>query len=227
RFVTREQNLKNSTAVLSSFHWRLIVLYTLYEVIQLLWESVIPGLLVHRESPARRGRRLFYRISIASLAERNERATLKHIGIDDSLAAVELRGIIHSALFGPAIFDQRRRSSFKFDDQDRIVVASGPRLMHVGAGLSVYGLNSRFAQHPSGELDSVTSHVEQHAASGPLYIPEPIRMRARMLFALLDQINLTDRPLIYERLGPDILGGETQFLGIHQLDLGIAAGRYH
>src|SRR5262249_20242752 len=191
------------------------------------WESVIPGLLVHRESPPRRGRRLFHRISIASLAERNERATSKHIGIDDSLGAVELRGIIHSALFGPAILDQRSHSSFKFDDKDRIVVASGPGLMHVSGGLRVYTLDRRFAQHPSVELDSVTSHVQQHTASGPVYVPEPVRMRPGMLFALFDQIDLTDRPLIYECLCPDILGGETEFFGIHQFDSGIAAGRYH
>src|SRR5262245_32611771 len=48
-----------------------------------------------------------------------------------------------------------------------------------------------------------------------------------MLFALLDEVDPANRSFAHECLGPDILGCETEFLRIHQLDPGLAAGRNH
>ena len=71
----------------------------------------------------------------------------------------------------------------------------------------------------------VAAHVQQHAAAGAVDVPEPGRVRAVVLLALLDQEDVAQRALVDQLLGADVLGREAELLGVHQLDAGLAGRR--
>ena len=70
-------------------------------------------------------------------------------------------------------------------------------------------------------------HVQQHAAARLVHIPEPVAVRAEVFFALLDEEDAAKCPFVHQLLGPDILGGEAQLLGIHQQHARLATGGNH
>src|SRR5207247_1019119 len=63
----------------------------------------------------------------------------------------------------------------------------------------------RLAQQPAEELESVTAHVERHAAARTLHVPEPRRVRPVVLLGLLDEVGPAQRPLVEEPLQPHVL----------------------
>ena len=99
--------------------------------------------------------------------------------------------------------------------------------MHVRPHLGINRLDGRAAEHPAEELNGMAAHIHRHATPGTLHIPEMCGVRAVMFLGLLEQHGMTERAAVEQLLQADILGSKAQFLRIHQLDLGSAAGGEH
>ena len=86
--------------------------------------------------------------------------------------------------------------------------------VHLGVDAGDFGAR----QHPPEELEGVATHVERHAAAGPIGVPEPRRVRPIVLLRLLHHVDVAQRPLVGELLEPHVLGREAELLGVHELD---------
>src|SRR2546429_2694993 len=54
-------------------------------------------------------------------------------------------------------------------------------------------LNAWLAEEPPAERDSVAPQVHDRAAARLLHVPKPLRVRSRMLLALLHQVRSEER----------------------------------
>ena len=73
----------------------------------------------------------------------------------------------------------------------------------------------------------MATHIHRDTAPGTRDVPEVLRMGAVMLFRLLDQSGTAERAFIEQRFEPQILGRETQFLGVHQFNIRLPARLDH
>src|SRR6266850_8100614 len=99
--------------------------------------------------------------------------------------------------------------------------------MHLRAHLGEDRLDFGPVKHPAKEFDSVTAHVHGDAAPRSSHVPEMVRVRAVVLFGLLEQSGLSERARIEQLLQANIFWSETKLLGIHQLAFRLAAGSNH
>ena len=190
-------------------------------------EAVVPGFLVDREAPALGRAGLLDGIVVAARAVGLDGVAVQQIGVGHAVGAVHFGPVVHAAQLGPAFLGHGDHPVGELQDQDGVVVAAGLVAMHLGAHLGVDRLDRRPAEHPAEELDGVAAHVHGHAAAGSLDVPEMRGVRAVVLLRLLQERGPAQRAGIQQLLEADVLGGEAQLLGIHQLHAGRAAGRDH
>ena len=62
----------------------------------------------------------------------------------------------------------------------------------------------------------MAAQVHQRAAAGLLDVPEPVGVRAGVLLALLDEVDVAERALVRHLLRLHVLRREEQLLGVHE-----------
>src|SRR6185312_9320323 len=83
------------------------------------------------------------------------------------------------------------------------------------------------AKKPVAKRDSVAAEVHQRAAAGALHIPEPIAVRAEVLFTLLDEVDLAEAALIGHFFGLNVFRREEELFRIGQQHAFALAGIDH
>src|SRR5262249_47471239 len=152
-------------------------------------EAVVPGLLVNGERPTLRGPSLLDGVAVAALAVGMNGVAAEQVGVGHSLAAVDLRPVVHAARLGPTLLRDGRGPAVHLEDEGTAITALGLVAVDVGAHVGVaatdVGLASLgSAQQPAEELDGMAPHVQCDPAAAPAHIPEPRRMGAVVLLRL-------------------------------------------
>ena len=123
-----------------------------------------------------------------------------------------------------------------FSNSTMISASSSPWVLSPCARACPSGRRPRrartFAQsgpgkHPAEEFDRVAAHVHRHAAAAEVRVVEPGGVRPVVLLHLLDKVRLAEGPGVDQLLQPDVLRGEAQLLGVHELHPACAAGVDH
>ena len=140
---------------------------------------------------------------------------------------MDLRAVIHSSEFGPAFLSQGRATILEFQDDEPVVVAAGLVGVYRQAKLRVDGRDLGLSHHPTEELNRVATHVEGHASAGAVHVPEMRGVGPVVLFALLEQDWFPQGAFVKELFQADVLGGEAQFLRVHEFDSGPGASLNH
>jgi hypothetical protein len=152
---------------------------------------------------------------------------MKEIGKGNAFGAVDFGAVIHAAEFGPTFFGHGDGAVSEFEDEDGVVVTFGFGLVDVSAHLGVDGFDGRATEYPPEEFNGVAAHVHGDAAAGAIDVPEMRSVRAVVFFRLFKQDGSAKRAAIEELFEADVFRRETQLLGVHQFDLGFAAGGEH
>jgi hypothetical protein len=160
------------------------------------------------------------------------RVAAQQVGVGHPLAAVDLGPVVHAARLGPALLRHGRGAAVHLEEERAGIVATRLVAVNIGTHVGVDAAHGRLAagrtaQQPAEELDRVAAHVHRHPAAAAAHVPEPGGVWTVVLLRLLHQVDPAQRPLIDELLEADVLGREAQLLGVHELDLGLAAGVDH
>src|SRR5271157_2742861 len=200
RAIAGQENFPDDPAVLAGGDRGLLAVGTAGEVVHFLGEAVVPELLLDGVRPALGGRGLLDGVAVARLAVGRQGVAHVQVGEGQSSFAVNLDPVIHTAPAGPAILNQADGVPGELEDAEGVVLAAGLVAVHIRAHLAVDTLDHRPVEEPIAKGDSMATHVHEHAASRFLDIPEPVAVGAKVLLALLDEVDLSSRVAIARRL---------------------------
>src|SRR5690606_18873747 len=99
--------------------------------------------------------------------------------------------------------------------------------MYTGGHMGIYRFDFLSRMQPSKKLYGMTAHIHGYPAPRTFHVPEMVRMRTVVLLGLFEQYGFAEGPFIEQGLEPHIFWGKTQLFGVHQLYIGLFAGRYH
>src|SRR3989442_10634602 len=100
----------------------------------------------------------------------------------------------------------------EFHDGDRFILALRAIAMHLRRHVRVHAFDLGFAEEPPAKGDTVTAEVHDRAAAGLFDVPEPGRVRAGVLLALLDEVHAAERPFVRHLFRFHVLRREEQLL---------------
>ena len=109
--------------------------------------------------------------------------------------------VVHAAAARPTIFDEADGAVGELQNAERIVFGFGFVVVNVSAHLAVNGFDWRASQKKIAEGDAVAAEIHQRAASGAIDVPEPRAVRAKVFFALFDEIDFCEGPGIRHFFG--------------------------
>src|SRR5260370_35010563 len=90
--------------------------------------------------------------------------------------------------------------------------------MNVGAHLAIDGFDWRAPEKKIADGDAVAAEIHERAAAGAIDVPKPGAVRAKMLFALLDEIDFSERAGGGHFLGLQIFWRDERLFPVHQQD---------
>src|SRR6266404_752066 len=214
--IARVERLHHNETVFSGGLRSFFAARATREVRQFFRRAVIPELFEYGVGPTFCGRRFFDGVAVAVFAECGQRVAHVQIGVGYAGFAEDFDAIVHTAAARPTVFDEAYGAVGEFEDAERIVFGFGFVVVNVGTHLTVDGLNWRTSEEPIAKGDAVTAEVHQRAAAGTIHIPEPGAVRTKVLFALLDEIDLSECAGVRHFLGFQIFWGEEKLFAVHQ-----------
>ena len=99
--------------------------------------------------------------------------------------------------------------------------------MHLRRQLRVHALDLRLAEEPPAESDAVAAEIHDRTTARLCDVPEPGRVWAGVLLALLDQMDTTERAFVGHLFRLHVFRCEEQLLGVEQQHTRSAAGVDH
>ncbi len=183
---------------------------------QLLRRAVVPELLEDRISPAFGGGSFLDGVAVAVFAVGGQRVAHVQVGVGHAVGAEDLDAIVHAAAARPTVFDQCHRAVGELHDAQRIVFGLSLVAVNVGAHLAIDRLDGGAIEEPVAEGDAVAAEVHEGAAAGAIHVPEPLAVRAEMLFALLDEIDFAEGAGVGHFFRLQVFRREDKLLAVHQ-----------
>ncbi len=141
--------------------------------------------------------------------------------------AIHLDAVIHAAAPRPAVLNHAEGPALKLHHRHCFIIRLGLRRMHIRTQVRIHTHHLRPAEKPVSKRNPVAPKIQQRTATRLLHIPEPLRMRTKMFFTLLDQVNFAERPGIRHFFRLHILRRKKQLLRIQQQHAMFAARRNH
>ena len=188
-----------------------------------LGKAVVPVLLEYWIRPAPRRCRLFDGVAEPHVRIRRERVPHEQVGVGLTLVAEHLDAIVHPAGPVPAVLDHADRAVLELENRECFVIALGARPMDVRRHVRVDARDVGLAEEPPAEGDPVAPQVHRRSAPGLRHVPEPVRVRSRVLLPLLHQVHAAEGAFVRHLLRLHVLGREEQLLGVEQQHTGLAA----
>src|SRR6184192_4660217 len=183
---------KHDQAIFARSLRSLFAAHAVREVGQFLRRAVIPEFLENGIRPTFRCGSFFDCVAVSVFTVGRQRIAHVEIGVRAAGFAENFDAVVHPAAARPAIFHQSDRTIGEFENAQRIVLGLGLFAMNVRAHLTIDRLDRRASKKPVAESDSVTPKIHQRAATGSVHVPEPCAVWPKMLFALLDEINVAE-----------------------------------
>lgn len=146
---------------------------------------LVENLFKNGETPADGGICFFHRITITVFTVGNSCIAHEEICIHHSTGTIHFTTIIHTAVFGPAVFCYPDHAIFELDNHHRIILANRAPLVVNGCHGCIDTGRLAIVQHPAKPGNSMTAHIHQNPTAGEVFIVEPIAMRTRMFLPCL------------------------------------------
>src|SRR5206468_3505302 len=115
--------------------------------------------LKYGEAPACGGICFFHSVTISFATICQRRTPHKQIGINYAAFTVDLAAVVHTAVFGPAIFGNAGNTVLKLHNYHRIILALGTVAVQNGSHSGINTTYFGIPQHPAEPAHGMAAHI--------------------------------------------------------------------